>query len=153
MTLLETLQNVNKSKDNTKSNVSEFIKEMLRHFRFYDYNNYELESFILKGYSNDVKLYFLSRLPDEDYLNDDYLTKEEKNNYIPTYDLEYGKFAIYLKGVLIGQYYKDECGWYYGFVSTKSRDMLYRYLMDIKITLKFEKYDDIISKEELESEV
>jgi hypothetical protein len=31
--------------------------------------------------------------------------------------------------------------------------MLHRYLMDIKITLKFEKYDDIISKEELESEV
>ena len=153
MTLLETLQNVNKSQDNTKSNVSEFIKEMLRHFRFYDYNNYELESFILKGYSNDVKLYFVSKLPDIDYLNNDCLTDDEKNYYTLTYELDYGKFAIYLKGVLIGQYYRDECGWYYGFISTVSRDMLYRYLMDIKITLKFEKYDDIISKEELESEV
>lgn len=152
MTLLEKLKDVDKSKLNTKSNINDFIEVMLNHFKFYDSSIWELESFILKGYSRDIKLYFINRIPDEDYLNDDYLSKEEKIKYVPTYENDYGKCAIYLKGILVGYYDKDECGCSYMFISEKHKSILYKYLMNVKITLKFYNYEDVLTTEQLRSE-
>ena len=145
MTLLEKLQSVDKSKSNTKTNINEFIKLMLSHFRFYDSDRCELESFILKGFSNDIKLYFTERYPDEEY--DD--NRNEKIEYDSTYEEDYGKFAIYLKNELVGFYEEDEFHLKVMFVSEESKTMLHRYLMSVKITLKFYNFEDVLTKEQL----